>query len=83
MDEKEAKCIYIPKGLGHGFIVLEEHTTFLYKTTDYFFPEFDKGIKWNDTELNINWELDKYRIDKVIISKRDTSLPSFKEYFEL
>ena len=83
LDEKEAKSVYIPEGLGHGFIALEENSIFLYKTTDYFFPEFDKGVKWNDTDLNINWETEEYSIDKVIISARDKVLPSFKEYFKL
>ena len=83
LDDKKAKSVYIPPGFGHAFVSLEEKSIILYKTTDYFYPEFDKGIIWNDTDLNINWKIDEYNLDKLIISKRDNILPSFREYFKI
>jgi len=49
---------WIPPGFAHGFLVLSEHAEFLYKTTDYYAPEFERCLKWNDPALNIAWPLD-------------------------
>ena len=46
---------WVPQGFAHGFIVLSDFADFLYKTTDYYAPEHEKCIIWNDRELNINW----------------------------
>jgi dTDP-4-dehydrorhamnose 3,5-epimerase len=51
------KQIWIPEGFAHGFLVLSETAEFLYKTTDYYAPEHEKCIIWNDTTLNIAWPL--------------------------
>lgn len=83
LEENVSKSIFIPEGLGHGFLSLEENSIISYKTTDYFYPQYDKGIKWNDPELKINWKLDEFNINDLIISKRDLELPSFKEYFNI
>ena len=47
--------LWIPPGLAHGFVVLSEHAEFLYKTTDYYAPEFERCIAWNDPTLAIQW----------------------------
>ena len=52
------KQLWIPPGLAHGFLVLSESAEFLYKTTDYWYPEFERGIAWNDPAIGINWPLD-------------------------
>ena len=52
------KQLWIPEGLAHGFLVLSDTAEFLYKTTDYYAPEFDHCIIWNDPELAIQWPLD-------------------------
>ncbi len=49
------KQLWIPEGFAHGFLVLSETAEFLYKTTDYYFPEFSKVIAWDDPDLNIAW----------------------------
>jgi dTDP-4-dehydrorhamnose 3,5-epimerase len=49
--------LWIPPGFAHGFIVLSETAEFLYKTTDYYAPEFERSILWNDPALGINWRL--------------------------
>jgi dTDP-4-dehydrorhamnose 3,5-epimerase len=50
--------LWIPPGLSHGFLVLSESAEFLYKTTDYYAPEFERCIAWDDPDLNIDWPLD-------------------------
>jgi dTDP-4-dehydrorhamnose 3,5-epimerase len=50
--------MWIPTGLAHGFLVLSEKADVLYKTTDYYSPESERTIAWNDPDLNIDWELE-------------------------
>jgi dTDP-4-dehydrorhamnose 3,5-epimerase len=49
--------LWIPPGLAHGFLVLSETAEFLYKTTDYYAPEFERCLAWDDSTLNIEWPL--------------------------
>lgn len=49
---------WIPPGFAHGFLVLSEHAEFLYKTTDYYAPAFERSLQWNDPALNLDWPLD-------------------------
>jgi dTDP-4-dehydrorhamnose 3,5-epimerase len=75
------KIIYIPKGFAHGFSVLSEQAFVQYKVDNFFKPEFDSGLKYNDPSLNINWGVDS---SEAIISDKDNSLPYFdlnKHYF--
>ncbi len=51
------KQLWVPEGLAHGFLVLSDTAEFLYKTTDYYAPQFEKCIIWNDETLNITWPL--------------------------
>lgn len=51
------RLLWVPPGLAHGFIVLSESADFLYKTTDYYAPDFERCIAWNDPELAIDWPL--------------------------
>lgn len=50
--------LWIPPGFAHGFVVLSERAQFLYKTTDYYFPEHERCLLWNDPEVGINWPID-------------------------
>jgi len=60
--------LWIPVGFAHGFSVLTESADFLYKTTDYWYPEFERCIRWDDTTLAIDWKLQ----DVPVISTKDT-----------
>ncbi|MCK4378541.1 MAG: dTDP-4-dehydrorhamnose 3,5-epimerase [Deltaproteobacteria bacterium] len=50
--------LWVPEGFAHGFLTLSETAEVLYKTTDYYYPEFDRSLAWDDPEISINWPLD-------------------------
>lgn len=50
--------LWVPPGFAHGFVVLSESAQFLYKTTDYWFPEHERSIVWNDADIGIEWPID-------------------------
>lgn len=76
LSEENKKQLWIPAGLAHGFLTLEDNTIFSYKCTDYYTPEVDAGVMWNDSTIAIDWpELDV----EYIISKKDQQHPSFKD----
>ncbi len=58
LSAENKRIFWIPPGFAHGFVVLSETAEFLYKTTDYWAPEFERSILWNDAELAIDWQLD-------------------------
>lgn len=68
--------LYIPKGFAHGFSVLSEEAVLQYKCDDYYAPECEAGIAWNDEELGIDWMVPK---DKIILSEKDKLHPSLRE----
>jgi len=57
LSAQNQRQMWVPPGLAHGFLVLSESAEFLYKTTDYYAPEFERCIAWNDKKLNIDWPL--------------------------
>ncbi len=69
--------LLIPKGFGHGFSVLSETTTVFYKCDELYHPEAELGIKYNDPDLAIDWQIPA---NKLSISQKDTFLPSFKSF---
>jgi dTDP-4-dehydrorhamnose 3,5-epimerase len=75
---------YVPEGFAHGFLTLEDNTEFQYKCTDYYAPEYDSGIIWNDKDINIDWELEKYGIkeEELSLSEKDKKQQTFKEFVE-
>jgi dTDP-4-dehydrorhamnose 3,5-epimerase len=71
--------IWVPAGFAHGFLSLEDGTEVLYKTTDFYYPEYDAGIRWNDPDLGIAWPQTCHNISSVIINEKDGRLPCLKE----
>lgn len=58
LSAENKRQLWVPEGFAHGFVVLSEHAEFLYKTTDYYAPAFERCIRWDDPELAIDWQLD-------------------------
>ncbi len=84
LSAENKKQFYVPEGFAHGFITLEDDTEFLYKCTNYYAPEYDSGIIWNDSDLNINYNFEKYGINlnEILLSDKDQNLQTFKEFVE-
>ncbi len=57
LSAENKKMLWIPPGFAHGFVVLSDVAEFLYKTTDYYAPQFERCIIWNDPDLNIDWQI--------------------------
>lgn len=72
LNERNKLSFYIPEGFAHGFLTLEEETIFSYKCTNFYEPSAESSIKWNDPQLNIDWE-----IENPIVSEKDSQAPSF------
>jgi dTDP-4-dehydrorhamnose 3,5-epimerase len=68
--------LLIPQGFAHGFSVISDTAVVLYKTDDYYKKEAERGIAYNDAELNIDW---KITADEILVSERDKLLPSFRD----
>ena len=67
--------LWIPEGFAHGFVVLSETAEFLYKTTDYYAPEYERCIRWNDDDLAIDWQYG----EELVISEKDAQGVLFKD----
>jgi len=66
---EDLEFLYIPDGFGHGFIVLSETANVLYKTTDFYFPEGERCVRWDDPKLAITWPLES--IGNPTVSSKD------------
>lgn len=58
LSAENKKMFWIPEGFAHGFVVLSDTAEFLYKTTDYYAPAFERSVLWNDPTLNIDWQFE-------------------------
>tara|TARA_B110000211_G_C14093313_1_gene560846 strand:- start:13331 stop:13906 length:576 start_codon:yes stop_codon:yes gene_type:complete len=72
LSEKNKRQLFVPRGFAHGFLVLEDDTIFAYKVDNFYSPENDRGIAFNDPAININWEID---ISELMLSEKDTKQP--------
>mgnify|MGYP000577180615 CR=1 FL=1 len=57
LTDKNHLQLWVPPGMAHGFVTLSETAEFIYKTTDYYAPQFERSIQWNDSDLDIDWKL--------------------------
>ncbi len=57
LSVENKRQLWVPEGFAHGFLVLSDHAEFLYKTTDYYAPEFERCILWNDCMINVSWPI--------------------------
>lgn len=78
LTAENKRQFYVPEGFAHGFLVLSDVATFQYKCTDYYAPEYDGGIRWNDPDIGIEWPLDG--IEEVLLSEKDRKQPMLSEF---
>ncbi|WP_394986672.1 dTDP-4-dehydrorhamnose 3,5-epimerase [Cellvibrio sp.] len=67
LSAQNKRQLWVPAGFAHGFVTLSESAEFLYKTTDYWMPEFERSILWNDPQLGIDWPI----TDVPLVSEKD------------
>ena len=80
LSSENKKQMLVPRGFAHGFVVLEDDTIFAYKVDNYYSPENDRGIAFNDESLGINWILNH---DELNLSAKDTKQPLLKDTNDL
>ncbi|MGN0348901.1 MAG: dTDP-4-dehydrorhamnose 3,5-epimerase [Roseburia sp.] len=81
LTAENKKQFFVPKGFAHGFLVLSEYAEFCYKVTDFYHPNDEGGILWNDAELGIEWPMPKgMGAEDLILSDKDKVQKSFAEY---
>lgn len=78
LSEENKKQLLIPRGFGHGFVTLTDDVEFLYKADNYYAPEADAGVRWNDPEIGVEWG-----IENPVLSEKDKKNPFLKDCKEL
>jgi dTDP-4-dehydrorhamnose 3,5-epimerase len=77
LSGENKKMFYIPEGFAHGFLVLSEQAEFVYKCTDFYHPEDEGGIIWNDPDIGIDWPINSDM--QLLFSEKDMKHPQLKE----
>ena len=80
LSSENKRQLLVPRGFAHGFVVLVDDTVFAYKVDNYYSPQNDRGIAFNDSSLNINWILN---LDELNLSAKDTKQPLLKDTNDL
>jgi dTDP-4-dehydrorhamnose 3,5-epimerase len=75
LSAENKRMFWLPPGMAHGFLVLSDSADFLYKATDYYAPEFEQTIPWNDPDLGIEWPLK----GQPVLSAKDSNATSFNQ----
>jgi len=78
LNEKSMRMMYVPAGFAHGFVVLSETADFIYKCTDYYHPESEQSIAWDDPDLAIDWPISDIK-EKIALSEKDKNNVLLKE----
>ncbi len=76
LSGEDKKQIFVPKGFAHGFLVLSETARIAYKVDQYYAPDHDSGIAWNDEEINVDWGV---CADEIQLSEKDKGLKALSE----
>ena len=74
LSEENRKSLFVPKGFAHGYLTLEDNSEVTYLVTEFYTPEADSGIKFDDPAFNIEWPM-----TPVVISEKDSNHPDYKE----
>lgn len=78
LSEENKNMLYIPAGFAHGFVVLSDEAELLYKASNEYSPENDRGVRWNDPDINVEWGIDF----EPLISEKDSKQPFLKDIKE-
>lgn len=76
LNEKNIQ-LYVPEGFAHGFLVLSDEAEFAYKCTNFYHPEYEKSIAWNDSDIGIEWPLEG--IEQILLSEKDKNAQCLKD----
>jgi len=76
LSEDNKRQLFIPRGFAHGFIVTSQEAVFSYKVDNYYSSKYDRGIRFNDLKIGIDWNFPK---DKILVSDKDKEAPYFKD----
>ncbi|MDO5691921.1 MAG: dTDP-4-dehydrorhamnose 3,5-epimerase [Pseudomonadota bacterium] len=71
LSAENQRMLWISPGFAHGFLVLSESADFLYKTTDYYAPQFEASLAWDDPDVGVDWPLAENKISKPLVSDKD------------
>lgn len=80
LSDENKKQFYIPEGFAHGFLVLSETALIMYKCHEFYYPEYEKSLRWNDKDLNISWPLNLIEPMTPIVSDKDKKGISFADF---
>ena len=79
LNDTNHRQMYVPPGFAHGFCVISKEVDFVYKCTDYYHPQSERGVLWNDPALNIDWSIP---LDEIMLSEKDKIQPPLAEIAE-
>ncbi len=79
LSEENKKQLFIPKGFAHGFLVLSDIAEFVYKCTDFYNPDDEGGIQWNDPDIAIDWPIEDIGLDNLVFSEKDQGWKRLKD----
>ncbi len=77
LSSENKKQLFVPRGFAHGFLVLSESAVFTYKVDNFYAPDYDSGICWNDPTLNIPWGVNE---SEILVSEKDSKLSFFSDF---
>ncbi|MDR0463336.1 MAG: dTDP-4-dehydrorhamnose 3,5-epimerase [Pseudomonadales bacterium] len=79
LSAEQKNMFYVPEGFAHGFLVLSETAEFVYKCTNLYRPEFEGGLRYDDSEIGIEWPLDRLDGVEISLSEKDTNQPTLAD----
>ena len=86
LDDQTMRMMYVPPGYAHGFLVLSQSADFLYKCTDYYHPESEQGIAWDDPDIGIDWPIseislsDKDKNNVLLKNQTHENMPAYQDF---
>ncbi len=76
LSEENKRELFIPRGFAHGFLVTSDEAVFAYKVDNYYAPKYDRSIRFDDPDINIDWSFPK---DEILVSEKDRNAPFLKD----